>query len=174
MFSKVFRKSCRLWDNVEKCGGAIRATDDVRIWRIRAVCLTSKATWTHAHDYAPGHMHVRALTHIHTHTHTQKYVIQLFHDNTDHANAALSVALTAFSLYQQWADSKSVCVSARPVYRMKCNRTVWTGSANRISTWSASWHSRRFIWATCEDDLLTRWLSDLARRSALFRFTLIA
>jgi hypothetical protein len=28
MFSDIFRKSCRLWDNVEKYGGAREAADN--------------------------------------------------------------------------------------------------------------------------------------------------
>jgi hypothetical protein len=42
------RKSCRLWDNVEKYGGARETTNDVTIWRIRVACWISKATCTHA------------------------------------------------------------------------------------------------------------------------------
>jgi hypothetical protein len=52
-----FRKSCHLWDNVERNGGARGATNDVTIWRIRVACWISKATCTrssaraHAHKY---------------------------------------------------------------------------------------------------------------------------
>ena len=48
-----FKKSCSLWDNVEKYDGARGATNDVTIWRIRAACWISKATCTHAR----AHMH---------------------------------------------------------------------------------------------------------------------
>ena len=44
-----FRKSRGLRDDVEKCGGARGATDDVTIWRIRVACWVSKATCTHSH-----------------------------------------------------------------------------------------------------------------------------
>ena len=54
-----FRKSHRLWDNVEKYGGARGATNDVTIWRIRVACWISKATCTHA----PEHTHARVYTH---------------------------------------------------------------------------------------------------------------
>ena len=56
-----FRKSHRLWDNVEKCGGARGATSDVTIWRIRFACWKSKATCTyaHAHTHAPRYPHAR-------------------------------------------------------------------------------------------------------------------
>ena len=40
------RKSCRLWDNVEKYDGARGATNDVTIWRIWVACWISKATCT--------------------------------------------------------------------------------------------------------------------------------
>jgi hypothetical protein len=57
---------------------------------------------------------------------------------------------------------------------IKLSGKQWTDSVNWISTWSARWHSRRFIWTTCEDDLSTGWLSVLAQPSTLFRFTLTA
>jgi hypothetical protein len=41
------RKSCRLWDNVEKYGTAIQATDDNIIWRMRFACWLTKFTDTH-------------------------------------------------------------------------------------------------------------------------------
>jgi hypothetical protein len=42
-----FRKSCRLWDNVEKYGTARQATDDNIIRRMRFACWITKATDTH-------------------------------------------------------------------------------------------------------------------------------
>ena len=56
-----FLKSCRLWDNVEKYGGARVAAND----SMAACCRISKATLTQAHSCS------RAPTHKHTH----KYVI---------------------------------------------------------------------------------------------------
>jgi hypothetical protein len=41
------RKSCRLWDNVEKYGTAWQATDDNIIRRMRFTCWITKATDTH-------------------------------------------------------------------------------------------------------------------------------
>jgi hypothetical protein len=41
-----FRKSCRLWDNVEKYGRARQATDDNIIRRMRFACRITKATDT--------------------------------------------------------------------------------------------------------------------------------
>jgi hypothetical protein len=43
-----FRKSCRLWDNVEKYGTARQATDDNIIRRMRFECWITKATDTHS------------------------------------------------------------------------------------------------------------------------------
>jgi hypothetical protein len=48
MFNKFSRKSCRLWDNVEKYGTARQATDDNIIRRMRFACWITKATDTHS------------------------------------------------------------------------------------------------------------------------------
>ena len=51
MFNNLFffiRKSCRLWDNVEKYGRARQATDDNIIRRMRIACCIPKATDTHS------------------------------------------------------------------------------------------------------------------------------
>ena len=57
------RKSCRLWHNVEKYGGARGATNGITIWRIQVACWISKATSTHM------------PTHLGTHTYRDTYVI---------------------------------------------------------------------------------------------------
>jgi hypothetical protein len=59
-----FRKSCRLWDNVEKYGTARQTTDDNIIRRMRFACWITKATDTH--------------THTHTHTQNMKYSTYCF------------------------------------------------------------------------------------------------
>ena len=64
LFSKVFRKSCHLWDNVEKCGTARQATDENIIRRMRFACRITKATDTYSW-----------------------YVILLFHGNSGYVNA---------------------------------------------------------------------------------------
>jgi hypothetical protein len=46
MFNFFFRKSCRLWDNVEKYGRARQATDDNIISRMRFACRIPRATDT--------------------------------------------------------------------------------------------------------------------------------
>ena len=51
IFSNFFRKSRRLWDNVQKYDGAWGTTNDVTE-RIRVACWISKAIWTHAHAQA--------------------------------------------------------------------------------------------------------------------------
>ena len=58
-----FRKSHRLWYNVEKCDGNRGATDDVTIWRIRVACWESKATSTYAHAHAHAHGYPYARAH---------------------------------------------------------------------------------------------------------------
>jgi hypothetical protein len=48
MFNNFFfRKSCRLWDNVEKYGRVGQATGDNIIRRMRFACWITKATNTH-------------------------------------------------------------------------------------------------------------------------------
>jgi hypothetical protein len=44
----VLRKSCLLWDNVEKYGRVRQATDDNIIRRMRFACWITKATDTHS------------------------------------------------------------------------------------------------------------------------------
>jgi len=46
MFYNVFRKRCRLRDNVEKYFTAVPATDDT--WRMRIGCRITKAANTHS------------------------------------------------------------------------------------------------------------------------------
>jgi hypothetical protein len=48
MLEKFFRKLCRLWDNVEKCGRAGQVTDASIIERMPFACWISKATDTHS------------------------------------------------------------------------------------------------------------------------------
>jgi hypothetical protein len=62
----IFRKSCRLWQNVKKRGWATGVTNDVTIWRIRVACLISKATCAHPHVHAnaPGQARTGAHTQI--------------------------------------------------------------------------------------------------------------
>ena len=43
------RKSCRFWDNVDKCDGARGATNDDTIWRVRVQTPTRPGTRTRAH-----------------------------------------------------------------------------------------------------------------------------
>jgi hypothetical protein len=60
-----FRISCRLWDNVEKCGRAVESTNDNTIWRMRvAFCVTKATRWhSHADAHAPVHTHARVRSH---------------------------------------------------------------------------------------------------------------
>ena len=53
-----FRKTHRLWDNVEKCNGDRGATNDVTIWRLRVGCWISKGVCTYAH----AHVHALCIS----------------------------------------------------------------------------------------------------------------
>jgi hypothetical protein len=53
MFKKVSRKSCRLWDNVEKYGSARQAADNSIIGRMRFACWIIKTTDTHSEYVIP-------------------------------------------------------------------------------------------------------------------------
>jgi len=44
----IFRKSCRLWDNVEECSRAGQSTDDSIIRHTRFACWMPKTTNTHS------------------------------------------------------------------------------------------------------------------------------
>jgi hypothetical protein len=48
MFKNLFRKSCRLWDNVEKYGTARQATDGNITRRMRFASWITKAADTHS------------------------------------------------------------------------------------------------------------------------------
>ena len=69
MFSNFLEKSCRLWDNIEKCGGARKVTA-VTVWRIRVACWINKTTCTRIRTRA--HAQTRACAH------TQSYNIYCF------------------------------------------------------------------------------------------------
>ena len=43
----IYRKSCRVWDNLEKYGTAGQATDEIP-WRMRTACCIPKSTDTHS------------------------------------------------------------------------------------------------------------------------------
>ena len=63
-----FRKSHRLWDNVEKYSWDREATNDVT-WRIRVACWISKAicTYPHAQAHAPKYPHAHTNAQAWTH-----------------------------------------------------------------------------------------------------------
>jgi hypothetical protein len=47
MFHNFYKKSCRLWDNIEQWGGAWEATDDNIVLRMRFAYWITKTTHTH-------------------------------------------------------------------------------------------------------------------------------
>ena len=72
MFNNFFpRKSCRLWDNVEKHGTARRATDDSITRRMRFACWITKATDTQSeyaiHCFSTATMVTRKLLNVTLH-----------------------------------------------------------------------------------------------------------
>jgi len=89
----LFWKSFCLWDNVEKYGTAIQATDENIILRMRSPCRINKATHTHTH----------------THTHTQYVTISLFHCKNTCSNAPQCyLTLHCLSCFdeRQWQNNK--------------------------------------------------------------------
>jgi hypothetical protein len=63
MFNNFFfEKSCLLWDNIEKYGGARGFISDVTTWRIQVACWISKTSRTHTRTRP--HTHTRARTQI--------------------------------------------------------------------------------------------------------------
>ena len=72
----LFRKSHRLWDNVEKF--LVESERPQTIWRMRVACWISKATRAKAHALARAstlrRMHAHACVHTHTHTHTHTHL----------------------------------------------------------------------------------------------------
>ena len=68
MSENFFRKSCRLWENILKCGEAREVTDENKIWCMQLAYSISKATGAQVptHTYTPTHlcMHARARTKI--------------------------------------------------------------------------------------------------------------
>ena len=75
IFNNFFRKSHRLWDNIEKYSGDRGAINDITIWRIRVAWWISKAISTYAH----AHARVPTCTHARTRRHadTDQYVIRI-------------------------------------------------------------------------------------------------
>ena len=67
----VFRKLCRLWDDAEKCGGALYVLDNKGYTRASTRTHPCIRSSTHAHIYASAHTHTHTSMHprIHTRTH---------------------------------------------------------------------------------------------------------
>ena len=77
MLDKFSRKSCRMivWENIVEWGRT-----SVTIWRMRIACWITMATNTHS-----------------------EYVIRLFHDNSDYANALQCYVIRILPvLFAQW------------------------------------------------------------------------
>ena len=86
-------KLCRLWDNVERYGGARKAKNDVTIWRIRVACWISKAEIARVHMSKDPVSHTHARAREHTDKHVILYLLR-FHGNNNsrtHLNITLYV-----------------------------------------------------------------------------------
>jgi hypothetical protein len=101
-----FRKSHRLWDNVEKYSEDPGVTNDVTIWRIRVACWISKAicTYAHAHAHAPEYPHARK--HAQACTHRPTFNTYCFSTATivswTRLNVTLYVHCLCWILIEQW------------------------------------------------------------------------
>ena len=101
-----FLKSCRLWDNVEKCGGVREAADENIIRRMRFACWINKVTrlqlHTHAHALGQPHSRTRARANTHTHTHTRANHKRARARTDAHTYTHTEICNTAFQR-QQWS-----------------------------------------------------------------------
>ena len=95
IYNNFFRKSCCLWDNVEKWRGAWETTNYVTTWRIRVARWINKACTA----YAPEHPHARTSTHTQIcNTCSSKAIVV----STTRLNATLNVRCLSFLLYKVW------------------------------------------------------------------------
>ena len=76
----MFRKSCRLWDNVEKCSVAREATDDNTIRRMRFTWWITKATDTRSYYLI--------LKLFNGDDSTQDQYLLIYHGNNGYVNAS--------------------------------------------------------------------------------------
>ena len=120
-----FQKLCRLWDNVEKCGGT-RDTA-MTIWRHFA-CWISKATCAQAHACAHAPTHTYACTRARTHAHTHTQIC-----NTD-----------VFA-WQQWFRERA---SMLHYTYTGCLVYISVKSSGHISSWCKSAHAQCFTCVT--------------------------
>ena len=126
MFSNFFfRKWCRLWDNVEKYGGARGATKDVTTWRIRVAGWISKATCTHAHAHTLGHSRAR----LRTHTQRNKQTC-----NTYYFFMATVVTWTRLNvtLYVHCLSYFFQCYVFRPIFIFRCPLKIFENQGKML------------------------------------------
>ena len=114
LYSVTFfsRKSCRLWDNVEKCGGAREATIYNTIWRMRVECWMSKATRAHASTHAPTRAHA----------HRKKCNIYYFSTAT----------MVSRARYSSWYTLPVLLYFEHSVHRV-CSKNIWLTSKENFS-----------------------------------------
>ena len=138
-----FRKSCRLWYNVEKYCTAGQATDDDIIRRMRCACRITKATNTHSQYVIAFPLlqssHERALVLRYTYI---DCVVRVLHLRMVSSKALVTWTSTLSSHEQQkgqmlikcfvhaWAVRKAVvCIDK---YRVMCRITTLRSTTERI------------------------------------------
>jgi hypothetical protein len=117
VFGSFFRKSCRLWDIVEKCCGAREATDEPAIRHMPFVYWISKGTraLAHAHGNAPRKTYARKQARVHAHASTR-------------VRAQKCVILTAFPR-QQWFSELATSVQVNGHIRFYKTKGLWNSRA---------------------------------------------
>ena len=96
MFNNFF--FLKIWDKVEKYGGARGASNYVTIWRKRVACWQSKHTCSHTH----AHTHTHTRPHARARTYTNIYNSLLFRGNIGYANAPQSYVICTLSVLLVW------------------------------------------------------------------------
>ena len=160
MFKTFFRKSCHLWDNVEKYSGAREATDEntirrmcVTCWKSRSICASAHAQEAHAR----AHPHTQACTHEGTCAHTYMKYLLFFHCNNGFVNTLISrYTCMAYLVSSNTGnvtsnnDSSAVLSLARGYFLCSC---LHSSTADNTDTWR---HKSRpcYLWDPCVNTFL--------------------
>jgi hypothetical protein len=122
-----FRKSCRLWENVVKCGGIREAADDNKIWCMRVACWISNTSRAPAHAYAHAPGHPRTHSRARTHTHTDIRNTYCFSAPTTVPRTRLSVTLYVHcpSPFIKGPRNVAIAQEGQPVSRSDWKRIPW-------------------------------------------------
>jgi hypothetical protein len=114
-----YRKSCRVWDNVEICCGARETKNDDTIWRIRVACWIIKVT------------RIYALAQRHTHEHANRQI----RNNSYCFHMATMVTRTRLNVTLYVHVHRLSCFSTRAIYTSQKTRAGRTPivSSRRIT-----------------------------------------